>query len=242
MCSGFSTLHHSMKVSFLTAVISTRRVEQNQADHVDIILLRSPADPSKFPSSVVFKVHFNQGSLRAFILKRHTSTPKAVFQTLHSKMSSLLSYWIIEWFGLEWSFKDHLVPTPLQWVRTSSTRSACSNPHPTSPWKERNSQNRYQTKSRLYNSIFCQSWSYFGSLLRSVFVLDTFHMDLWIFSHTFTKNCKNYCGWSKSWAEQLSLLLVICMNNLGTCLQVITGVWHYCLDSVWRHKCITTQR
>lgn len=91
ICSGFSTLCHSMKVSFLTAVISTRGVEQNQADHFDIIPLISLADPSKFPSNVVFKVHFNQSSLRAFILNCHTSMPKAVFQTLHINMSSLLS-------------------------------------------------------------------------------------------------------------------------------------------------------
>lgn len=90
MFSGFSILHHSMKVSFLTAVISTRGVGQIQVEHFDIVLLTSPADPSRFPSNVVFKVHFNQSSLHAFIFKHHTSRPKAVFQTLHIKMSSSL--------------------------------------------------------------------------------------------------------------------------------------------------------
>ena len=40
---------------------------------------------------------------------------------------------IIEWFGLEGTFKDHLSPTPLPWAGTPSTRSGGSKPHPTWP-------------------------------------------------------------------------------------------------------------
>lgn len=32
----------------------------------------------------------------------------------------------MEWVGLEWTFKAHLVPIPLQLAGTSSTRSGCS--------------------------------------------------------------------------------------------------------------------
>ena len=41
---------------------------------------------------------------------------------------------IIEYFGLEGTFKGRLVQPPLQWVGTSSTRSGCSEPRPTWPW------------------------------------------------------------------------------------------------------------
>lgn len=50
------TLHQSLKVLFLTAGISKREVGQIQADNSDAILLRSPADPSYFPSNMDFKV------------------------------------------------------------------------------------------------------------------------------------------------------------------------------------------
>jgi len=38
---------------------------------------------------------------------------------------------IIAWFGLESTFKGHLVPTPLPRAGISSTRPGCSKPHPT---------------------------------------------------------------------------------------------------------------
>jgi len=38
---------------------------------------------------------------------------------------------IIEWFGLEGTFKGHLVQPPLQRAGTSSTRSGCSERRPT---------------------------------------------------------------------------------------------------------------
>jgi len=34
----------------------------------------------------------------------------------------------------ERDLKDHLVPTPLPWAGTPSTRPGCSKPHPTQPW------------------------------------------------------------------------------------------------------------
>lgn len=82
--------HNSIKVSFLAAVISARGMEKIQADHFDIIFLTSPADPSKSLPNMFFEVHFNQSRLPAFIFKCHTSRAKAVFQTLHIKMSSSL--------------------------------------------------------------------------------------------------------------------------------------------------------
>ena len=36
------------------------------------------------------------------------------------------------WVGRD--HKDHLVPNPLPWAGTSSTRPGCSKPHPTWPW------------------------------------------------------------------------------------------------------------
>jgi len=36
------------------------------------------------------------------------------------------------WVGRD--LKDHLVPTPLPWAGTPSTRPGCSKPHPTWPW------------------------------------------------------------------------------------------------------------
>ena len=41
---------------------------------------------------------------------------------------------IIERFGLEGTFKDHLVRPPLPWAGTSFTRSGCSKTWPTWPW------------------------------------------------------------------------------------------------------------
>ena len=41
---------------------------------------------------------------------------------------------IIECFGLEGTFRGHLVPTTLQWAGTSSIRAGCSGPHPTWSW------------------------------------------------------------------------------------------------------------
>jgi len=35
------------------------------------------------------------------------------------------------WVGRD--LKDHLVPTPLPWAETPSTKPRCSKPHPTSP-------------------------------------------------------------------------------------------------------------
>jgi len=35
------------------------------------------------------------------------------------------------WVGSK--LRDHLVPTPLPWARTPTTRSGCSKPHPTWP-------------------------------------------------------------------------------------------------------------
>lgn len=78
----------------------------------------------------------------------------------------------------------------------------------------------YQSESRLEGNLFHQIWSYFGGLLRNVSVWNTFHTVLWIFSHTFTMNCKSYSGWGKCLDEQLSMFLVISMNDLGTHLQV----------------------
>lgn len=34
---------------------------------------------------------------------------------------------------LKLDLKDHLVPSPMSWARTSSSRSGCSKPHPTWP-------------------------------------------------------------------------------------------------------------
>lgn len=73
-----------------------------------------------------------------------------------------------------------------------------------------------QSESRLETNIFHQIRSYFGCLLRNISVLNTFHTAVWSFSHTFTKNCKSYSGWGKCFDEQLSILLVISMNDLGT--------------------------
>jgi len=36
------------------------------------------------------------------------------------------------WVGRE--LKHHLVPTPLPWAKTASTRPGCSKPHPAWPW------------------------------------------------------------------------------------------------------------
>lgn len=44
--------HNSIKVSFLTAVISARGIGKIQADHFDIIFLKSPADLSISSSSL----------------------------------------------------------------------------------------------------------------------------------------------------------------------------------------------
>jgi len=41
---------------------------------------------------------------------------------------------IIEQFGLEETFKGHLVQTPVQWAGTSSTRWSCSEPCQIWPW------------------------------------------------------------------------------------------------------------
>jgi len=41
---------------------------------------------------------------------------------------------LAEWFGLEGTFKDHLVQPPLPWAGTYFTRSSCSKPCPTWPW------------------------------------------------------------------------------------------------------------
>jgi len=38
----------------------------------------------------------------------------------------------VVWVGRD--LKDHLIPTPLPWAGTPSTRPGCSEPHPTWPW------------------------------------------------------------------------------------------------------------
>lgn len=43
-----------------------------------------------------------------------------------------LRFKIVEWFGLE-ETKDHLVPNPLPWKGTPSTRLCCSDSHPMWP-------------------------------------------------------------------------------------------------------------
>lgn len=105
-------------------------------------------------------------------------------------------------------------------------------------WKKSNGQNMNQSESRLESNIFHQIRSYFGCLLRNISVLNTFCTAVWIFSHTFTKNCKSYSGWGKCLDEQLSILLVISMNDSGTHLQVVMFVWCYCLTSCVKvHVC-----
>ena len=54
--------------------------------------------------------------------------------SVHSCWRCCLHHRIIEWFGLEGTFKGHVVPTPLLWAGTPSIRPGCSKPHPTWPW------------------------------------------------------------------------------------------------------------
>jgi len=50
------------------------------------------------------------------------------------------------WVGRD--LKDHLVPIPLPWAGTSSTRPGCSQLHPAWPWTEESSYWGIKTRRR----------------------------------------------------------------------------------------------
>ena len=45
-----------------------------------------------------------------------------------------MNHRILEWYWVGRNLKDHLVPTPVSWTGTPSTKPGCSKPCPTWPW------------------------------------------------------------------------------------------------------------
>jgi len=53
---------------------------------------------------------------------------------------------------------DHVVPTPLPWARTPSTRPGCSKPHPTWPWFAGHLRQIYKFANRNLLTMVQATW------------------------------------------------------------------------------------